>query len=527
MCSQHFRHYQGQHACDQLGAIAFEMMAKKSGPEFAIAQDYASFRTRVLKRFLDAGANRDEFGEQATRSLPGADWDALLAMDPHGLRHFIFSTDASDQQLRWTDITTMAFFAAYWACRWATKADRGMMRNWVIDPLEDANAAYREFWTFAAELPDEAVDRERWVALFELFYDGSVVDAKGHPIRSTEFIYRSWERMAGTAAQSAFLSQFKDIRQGKEGSEKKVIADDLLVGFIQLVGNGEPSERNTFPMGAPPDEDEQWDTEYKGGKQDNPRHDVTLSPYCLHQFCVTNVQYELFDRRHKDYRWVGRHPSVAESEGPQASKADDRCPVVKVSWYDAWCFAKWLGVKEIEATSWRGKNKKKRRCRIELPTEAQWEYACRAGWTTPLTFHQGHDGKTCTADVCNFNGEYPFGRDARKEPSRGFTLPVDGREWDGKKREWSKDFLKPNLWGFFQMHGNVWDWYAAGFYETEKGKRGNPLNDQPASARVLRGGGWFSFGRGCRSAVRLRDEPGDRDLDCGFRLAAVPVVGAK
>jgi formylglycine-generating enzyme required for sulfatase activity len=175
--------------------------------------------------------------------------------------------------------------------------------------------------------------------------------------------------------------------------------------------------------------------------------------------------------------------------------------------------AKWLGLVVQGGQGYR----------VELPTEAQWEYACRAGRTTPFTFHKGHKGQKCTPDVCNFHGDFLFPegvrltKRARVVKYRGFTIPVDG--------------LPENLWGFFQMHGNVWewclDWYEGSFYKKVKGTLENPWNDEPALARVLRGGSWGDDGRDCRSARRYRYAPRARYLNVGFRLAAVPAVGAE
>jgi formylglycine-generating enzyme required for sulfatase activity len=371
------------------------------------------------------------------------------------------------------------------------EADTGRLRDWVVDPLTDANRGFYWFWRYAAEMPDEAILPNSkdppisWQAAMAPLYNG--------PIRSTEFIYRSWERMERGNAEPLrqFLAEFPAIRAGKQGAKERAIAEKMLAGFIPLVGSGKPGDTGTFIMGAPPDEDPEWDS--WEGKQNNPQHKVTLSPFCLHRFCVTNVEYELFDPRHKDHRWWRdeQHPSVKES-GKQTS--DDSCPVVNVSWYDAWCFARWTG--------------------NHLPTEAQWEYACRGGATSYQTFHFGD---SLSSKQANFNGSYPYGG-AKKSAYLGCTTTVGSYE--------------PNAFGLYDMHGNVWewcaDWYAAGFYETEAGQRRDSVNDELASARVLRGGGWDGLGRSCRSAIRVRHAPGYRSRYYGFRLAAVScVVGAK
>jgi formylglycine-generating enzyme required for sulfatase activity len=491
----HFRRKQVRLACDLLGALAFKMFCGVAGdrkPAYVIRTNVEEFLDDVFAYFTSVGAYYlDRSTNQIDPSLIRSDWHRLKAMDSHGLKHVIFS--ANKEEIRWTDITTMAFFAAYWACRWATGDDRQAMRNWVIDPLTETNDAYREFWTFAVEMPDEAIDRERWIALFAPFYDGSLRDANDLSIRSTEFIYRSWERMDHwtAAPRRQFLAEFPAIRAGQKGAAKRTIAEEMLAGFIPLVGSGKPGDTGTFLMGAPADEDPDRDS--WAGKQDNPQHKVTLSSYRLHRFCVTNLEYELFDSRHKGHRWWGgeQHPSVKESGN---LTADDVCPVVMVSWYDAWCFARWTG--------------------NHLPTEAQWEYGCRGGAPSYQTFHFGD---SLSSTQANFNGNYPYGK-----ADKGKYL----------ERTTRVGSYQPNGFGLYDMHGNVWewcaDWYAAGFYETEKAERQDPLNDDRASARVLRGGSWLSGGGRCRSANRYGGAPDYRDQYDGFRLAAVPcVVGAQ
>ena len=149
-----------------------------------------------------------------------------------------------------------------------------------------------------------------------------------------------------------------------------------------------------------------------------------------------------------------------------------RCPVERVTWHDAQRFVARLN----ELTSRR----------FRLPTEEEWEYACRAGTTTP--FHTGAD---LTTNQANYDGRGPYAGSAAGS-FRGTPTPVGS--------------FAPNAWGLFDMHGNVWEWCADAYEEGGDG-------------RVVRGGCWFSEGGLCRAACRLRRRAGDRDFNIGFRVA--------
>jgi len=135
---------------------------------------------------------------------------------------------------------------------------------------------------------------------------------------------------------------------------------------------------------------------------------------------------------------------------------------------------------------------------FSLPTEAQWEYSCRAGTDTPFSF-----GKTVSTDQANFDGRHPYAGAAKGE-YRQATVDV-------------KSF-PCNSWGLYQMHGNVWEWCADGYAKYTRLDVTDPQGADSGSARVLRGGSWFIFARGVRSACRFRYAPGLRSLDLGFRL---------
>ena len=144
---------------------------------------------------------------------------------------------------------------------------------------------------------------------------------------------------------------------------------------------------------------------------------------------------------------------------------------------------------------------------LVLPTEAQWEYACRAGTATPFSF-----GEQITTEQVNYNGNWPH-TSGQKGKYLEMTAPVKARA--------------ANPWGLHQMHGNVWEWCVdvQGPYPT--GSAVNPITvPAPAGSRlrVLRGGCWVSGGKYCRSASRFNGEPNERRDRIGFRLARAACI---
>jgi formylglycine-generating enzyme required for sulfatase activity len=141
-----------------------------------------------------------------------------------------------------------------------------------------------------------------------------------------------------------------------------------------------------------------------------------------------------------------------------------------------------------------------------LPTEAEWEYACRGGACSSTPFHHG---KSLSSSQANFNGNYPYGG-ASKGPYLERTCQVGS--------------YRTNAFGLLDVCSNVreWcqDWYAADYYKVSP--RSAPSGPSEGSLRVIRGGSWRNLGRGCRSAHRARNSPGLRYNFVGFRVAAAP-----
>lgn len=239
----------------------------------------------------------------------------------------------------------------------------------------------------------------------------------------------------------------------------------------------EPGE---FVMGAgdaPPKTREEWD-----GRDwdESPAHKVKISkPYYLGATEVTNVQFEQFDPDHKKLR--GKHG---------VSKADDE-PVVMVTWQQTVDFCNWLSKKE-------GKP-------YRLPTEAEWEYACRAGTTTPY-----NTSDKLTAEQANFG----LAADGKKRISAGAVATY-----------------KPNAWGLHDMHGNVAEWCYDWYGPYVAGAQTDPVGRADGWARVTRG--WSYLGashklgavRYCRSSNRSGHLPEDANRVTGFRVVLGELPG--
>jgi formylglycine-generating enzyme required for sulfatase activity len=231
----------------------------------------------------------------------------------------------------------------------------------------------------------------------------------------------------------------------------------------------------TFTMGSPANEKRD---------SDEVQHQVTVSSFYMGRTEVTQREYQ---------EVMGTNPSNFKG---------DNLPVETVSWYDAVEYCNKRSQREgltpaytISGTTvtWnRNANG------YRLPTEAEWEYACRAGTTTPFS-----TGNNITTSQANYDGNYPYNNNAKGEYRRK-TTPVGS--------------FSPNAWGLHDMHGNLrewcWDWY--GSYSS--GAQTDPTGASSGSNRVVRGGYWGKSAGVVRSADRAYDSPSDRGDYIGFRL---------
>jgi len=239
-------------------------------------------------------------------------------------------------------------------------------------------------------------------------------------------------------------------------------------------------EPGTFSMGSPPGEKDRDGDEFQ--------HPVEISkPFFMGIHEVTQAQYQ---------RIIGKNPSWFSAQGDGNGKVaglnTDDFPVEQVSWNDAMEFCRTASnLPQVKAQGWL----------VDLPTEAEWEYACRAGTKTPF-----HFGDTISTDQANYNGNYTYGNGA-KGVNRERTVKVGS--------------FAANAWGLYDMHGNVceWckDWYDKDYYKNSV--RLDPQGPGDGKFRVLRGGSWHLNPRYCRSAYRNNVvSPDSRYNDVGFRV---------
>jgi formylglycine-generating enzyme required for sulfatase activity len=251
-----------------------------------------------------------------------------------------------------------------------------------------------------------------------------------------------------------------------------------------------------FLMGSTADEPGRYGDE-------GPQHEVRLDEFFLSQTPITQAQWRAvaqWQRRgHEDGElW----PEVLDAD--PVAKLDDaerfageQRPVVNVSWHDAMAFCQRLRLRT-------GKN-------YTLPSEAQWEYACRAGTTTPF-----HFGDTISTKLANYDGSELYG---------------NGQKGEYRQQTTDVASFPANPWGLHDMHGNVWEWCADHWHNNYKGAPEDGrawINEEAkedknsSNDRLLRGGSWLNDPRYCRSAYRGSNHPDFRFFSFGFRVCCLP-----
>ena len=263
--------------------------------------------------------------------------------------------------------------------------------------------------------------------------------------------------------------------------------------FTEELGNGVVLEMveipgGIFTMGAPETE--------KSSNDERPQHQVNVQNFFIGKYPVTQAQWKA----------VAAQPKVnhdLKSE-PSHFKGDNR-PVEQVSWYDAVEFCDRLS-RFVEGRLSQDTNRQYR-----LPSEAEWEYACRAGSTTPFNF-----GETITSELANYDASRTFADESKGE-YRQQTTPVGE--------------FPPNAFGLYDMHGNVWEWCTDSWHINYEGAPTDgsawvkeERNENDYHSQMLRGGSWYNLPVGCRSANRNYDNARNDYAYVGLRVVCVVVA---
>ncbi len=259
-------------------------------------------------------------------------------------------------------------------------------------------------------------------------------------------------------------------RKSKGGKSKNWVVkrqEKQGIGVIEELGIGVSLElmeipRGKFFMGSPETELDRFEREF-------PQHQVTVPSFFMGKYPITQKQWQIVAKWEQIEKELEPDPSYFKDD----YEGIDRWtrPVERILWEDAKEFCARLSQKT-------GRE-------YRLPTEAEWEYACRAGTTTPF-----HFGETITTELANYDGNYVYGDEVKGE-YRQQTTPVGY-------------FKIANNFGLYDMHGNVWEWCEDSWHDNYDNAPidGRAWISQDTVSKVMRGGSWYINSRNCRSASR-------------------------
>ncbi|MEM9272172.1 MAG: formylglycine-generating enzyme family protein [Cyanobacteria bacterium P01_F01_bin.143] len=265
--------------------------------------------------------------------------------------------------------------------------------------------------------------------------------------------------------------------------------------FTEDLGNGVELDMVVIPggsfwMGTDDEEIERLVKEYDDEwfRKEAPQHQVTLPNFFIGRYLITQAQWKAV----AELEAIDKELDLDPSEFKDDYEGTNRWtrPVESISWEDAKEFCNRLS--------------KQTKREYRLPTEAEWEYACRAGTTTPF-----HFGETISTDLANYDGNRTYGRGS-KGIYREQTTPVEY-------------FKVANNFGLSDLHGNVWEWCEDDWHENYENAPidGSAWLSKNSSKKVIRGGSWLYNPPICRSAIRYFNTRDNRNYFIGFRVVCV------
>jgi formylglycine-generating enzyme required for sulfatase activity len=430
-------------------------------------------RQRIAREeaLMIAGDGKPEVGERVLQLLSGERRADAPAQAPTGALRVL--TVSTEQQRQYVDLIHETLIRArgkdertgkgigYWPTLYdyiESNRDRDVLRQQLSFQTEqwDKSRVVGRWWNLAG-----------WHDLWR--YRRLQVSP---PSDEGRFVY--WSRWAGAAQLVLLLAVLGVFGEAAWWASRNNLPFSYTVQkplwFFQSLAGYTPLPEmvdlppGRFTMGCVPGRDDVEGA--KCGDRDT-AHQVTLSkPFALGRYEVTFQEYDY-------YVWDQQRQGKEIEFPPDANWGRADRPVINVSWNDATAYTQWLGEKTGDR-------------RYRLPTEAEWEYAARAG--TDTAYWWGND---FAKDKANCDG------------SR--TMPV-------------RDRYPPNPWGLHDTAGNVWEWVHDRYASYSADPVTDPSGPDQGVSRVLRGGAWFYFPRGCRAADRLVDAPDHRNDGIGFRV---------
>ena len=310
-----------------------------------------------------------------------------------------------------------------------------------------------------------------WIPSFALFLGGEVARvacSAPNQVNDNANMPRVTKQASQKNASASHSMRESDQRAaGRTQGDSGAVTEATFVNSVgmkfALIRPG------SFMMGGSPHEIGQ-------DPDEQPQHLVQISkPFYMQITEVTQQQWVAV---------MGDNPSFFTDCGGD-------CPVEQVSWEDCQRFIRTL-------------NEREKKDRYRLPTEAEWEYACRGGTTTAFAF-----GDTLSADQANYDGNYPYSLS---------SLGVDSSPGAYRRKTVKVGRFPPNAWGLRDMHGNVWEWCQDWYGNYQAQAVIDPTGPVSGSCKVIRGGGWNYFGRLCRSSFRSNNLPTFVHGSVGFRV---------
>lgn len=489
---------------------SFEMLSVEGQDIFPLMAFFPSGLSRKLARAIGGRSGNKALMDllkfsMAEKSLTASDWRVNL---PEPARTYAGSKLQKGRGIEYIAPLVLEFYYSNF-CDTVLKlfGNRNENKGQQLLLQENSNLLLFLEWGYEQELSSDKICRSaRMTASLSPYWRW--IEANINPLLRLNLALTAAQRnqdevgedlVKNTIATFSSREEFKDVQSlGRASDEVKsfefetitvnrrgeIIERETKVAqyFNEDLGENITLEMvvipsGTFMMGSPEEE---------GYNLEKPQHEVTVPSFFMGKYQITQAQWQI----------VASLPQVnlKLDADPSRFKSANR-PVERVSWYDAVEFCDRL-------SQYTGKS-------YRLPSEAEWEYACRAGTTTPF-----HFGETITSELANYNAGYTYGEGV-KGTYREETTPLGS-------------FKVANAFGLYDMHGNVWEWCLDDWHDNyeEAPTDGSPwfeeINDnlyQKRGSAVLRGGSWGSYPGNCRSAYRLYDDTRDNRYDnFGFRI---------